>query len=151
MVWAWKAKFRYFYQPLAPEVAILPEKCVSGAQKCTFQPQMRLLGPRRKTLYKHKVLGGVLEAQNRESALYAQKVRNPARRPDLHHKSWFLCKKCTFRESAGKSIWHYLFCFKRMINNKIAWNGGSGPQNREIPQVPVKMVELLDFYKNSEI
>ena len=36
MVWAWKAKFRYFYQPLAPEVAILLGKCVSGAQKCTF-------------------------------------------------------------------------------------------------------------------
>ena len=49
----------------------------SMPKKCTFRFQMHLLGTRRNSLYKRKHLGRVLEAQDRKSALFYQKVINP--------------------------------------------------------------------------
>ena len=60
----------------------------SGAQKCTSGPQNGLLGPRRKSLYKRKVLGGVLEAEDRKSAFFIRKERNSSKIQEIHRKSW---------------------------------------------------------------
>ena len=115
MVWVWKSKFRYFFQPLAPEVAIFTKKSVSGPQSALFGPKGQLPGPPRKSLYKHKVLGGVLEARNRESALFTKKVRNSARKHECHQKVRFGNKKSTFRATAGNVPKRYLFSFRNML------------------------------------
>ena len=59
---------------------------VSGPQKCSLGPRMGPSGPPRKILYKHKVLGAFLEAQNRKSAFLAQKDGNSAPKPEFHQK-----------------------------------------------------------------
>ena len=50
----------------------------SMLEKCTFRFQMHLLGTRRNSLYKRKHLGRVLEARDRGSAFFHQKVIIPA-------------------------------------------------------------------------
>ena len=59
---------------------------VSGPQKCSLGPRMGPSGPLRKTLYKRKQMGGILEAQNRKSAFLAHKDRNSAPKPEFHKK-----------------------------------------------------------------
>ena len=55
----------------------LPFWAASMPKKCTFCFQMYLFGTRRNPLYKRKHLGRVLEARDRESAIFHQKVINP--------------------------------------------------------------------------
>ena len=62
--------------PDSRKVAISQFSSASMPEKCTFRSQMRLFGTRRNPLYKRKHLGRVLEAQDRKSALFDQKVIN---------------------------------------------------------------------------
>ena len=86
----------------------------SWPRSAPFGPKRGLPGPRRKTLYKRKVLGAVLEARNRGSALFTQKVRNSARKQEFYKIVGFRKEKCTFRESTRNVPNHYLFCFENM-------------------------------------
>ena len=45
-----------------------------GCPKVTFWPRIGPLGARLRNIYKHKLLGGFLEAQNRKSAFWTKKL-----------------------------------------------------------------------------
>ncbi len=60
--------------------------------KGDFWPRIGLLGARLRTLYKHKLLGGFLEAPSRKNAFRTRKVGNFAPKPDFREKSVFRAK-----------------------------------------------------------
>ena len=62
----------------------------------TFWPRIGLLGARLRNLYKHKLLGGFLEAQNRQNAFWTKKAGISAPKPDFHGKSVFRAKSWNF-------------------------------------------------------
>ena len=73
---------------------------------------MRLLAHLRKSLYKHKLLGGVLGAQLRKSSLFAQKGGNSAPKPDFHQKAVLGAEMPIFAERLQKSRNASIFALK---------------------------------------
>jgi hypothetical protein len=57
------------------------------------------LGTRLRTLYKHKLLGGFLEAPSRQSAFWTKKAGIPAPKPDFHGKGGFRAKRWNFAKT----------------------------------------------------
>ena len=116
-----------------------------GPQKCTFGPQNGLLGPRRKTLYKHKVLGGVLEAEDRKSAFLPEKSGIPSKIrnsteirgiPKLHGNPPEFTKRL-------------YFCFKKLSRLCDFVNSGTiYPQNTRIWWNSPNLVEFLEIWWN---
>ena len=96
---------------------------------------MGLWRPLRKTLYKHNVLGGFLEARNRKSAFPTKKVGNFAPKPDFREKSVFRSKSWNFakrRKTTRNATFFALKSCSRLIqiplvsanfpNGWIYWN-----------------------------
>ena len=63
-----------------------------GCPNVTFWPRIGLLGTRLRTLYKHKLLGGFLEAPSRQSAFWTKKAGFSAPKQDFHGKCGFRAK-----------------------------------------------------------
>ena len=113
---------------------------------------MWLLGPLRKTLYKHNVLGGFLEARNRKSAFGTKKDGNLAPKPDFHRKSVFhakswnsakmveISRNATFfaLKSCSRSI-QFLCFWAYCPNGRIHWNS---PNFRKFLRILVKLAEI---------
>ena len=115
----------------------------------TFWPRIGLLGARLRNLYKRKLLGGFLEAQNRKSAFWTRKVGNFAPKPGFRGKSVFRAT-IPFARKGGKLPKRYLFGFKKLLRSIASANsGGYWPQNCRIGWNLLNFRKFLEIWWNS--
>ena len=91
---------RFFKVPLlfpatGTKSSYFTKKYVSVPESALLGPKCAFLGPLLKTLYKHKLLGGLLGAQNRKSATFHQKSKIPRKNANFRKKAVF-CAKSVF-------------------------------------------------------
>jgi len=67
----------------------------SMPKKCTFRSQMCFCGTQRNSLYKCNHLGGVLEAQDRKSAVFTKKSWNSPQQLKFRQNMFFAVKSKT--------------------------------------------------------
>jgi len=118
----------------------------------TFWPRIGLLGARLRNLYKHKLLGGFLEAQNRKSAFWTKKVGNFAPKPDFRGKSVFRAKSWNFAKMRKMSRNVTFFALKRWSeNDRIHCIFGHLPKGLNLvkfikfPEIPQNLVKFAEF------
>ena len=79
----------------------LAKRAVLDQENALLGPKCALPGPLLKTLYKHKLLGGLLGAHNRKSATFHKKAKFSAK-CDSPAKILFSAQKVRFAQKGGK-------------------------------------------------
>ena len=102
-------------------------------KKCTFHSQMRLFGTRRNPLYKRKHLGRVLEAQDRKSAPFDQKIINPTPTAEISLKCIFADDLKIPAKMPGNHKMLYHLCFKHM--SRLQTSLVLGPEDHKIREI----------------
>jgi len=90
------------------------------------------LGPLLKTLYKHKLLGGLLGAQKQKRATYHQKSKIPRKYADFRKKAVFRAKSAFFAKRRETSQNVTVFALKACSkSNEVTSFGVQGPQKHK--------------------
>ena len=98
-----------------------------------FGSQMRLFGTQRNPLYKCNHLGGVLEAQDRKSAVFIKKSWIPPQQLKYHQNMFFAVKSKISAKMQGNHKICYNLCFKHM--SRLQAPLVLGPEDHKIKEM----------------
>jgi len=107
-----------------------------GAQKPSFAPKMRPWSPRRKTLYKHNVLGAFLEAQGRKNSFWGPEMEFLQNFIKFHGKSIFREKSENHAKSLQTSQNVTFFALKACVGQLKSQNDPSeAPKHQNLMKI----------------